>query len=390
MADGSATGHPLLLATLLREQGETGVQAHLGAFRRYLEDQGRFAPVLTPFQANPLLLYPALTFRRFVEPLSGALAVLWYRAWHSRLLGTVLSRYLSAAQPCVVYAQCPLSAWAAMRARKNGRQRVVLVVHFNRSQAIEWAEKGMIRQDAAIFRAIRRMERELLPRLDGVVYVSHYMRALLERDIPGLASIPFAVIPNFCDPTERTDYEPIGDLISVGTLEPRKNQEYLLRVLARARDLGYRYTLALVGNGPDREALEREAASLGVTGQVSFLGYRQNAAELLPGYRMYVHGAGRENLPLAIIEALSRGLPVAAAAVGGIPEIFNDGVEGVFWPLQEPEVGARRLIDVLEDRESYTRMSRAARERFALQFDTAVVAVRLASFIDRCGGVTED
>lgn len=362
----------------------------MGAFRRYLEGEGRSAPVLTPFQANPLLLYPLLALRRFIEPLNGPLAVLWYRAWHSRLLGTVLSRHLAPGRSCVVYAQCPLSAWAALRARKNGCQRVVLVVHFNRSQAIEWAEKGMIRRQGAVYYAIRKMEREVLPRLDGVVYVSNFMKRRLERDIPGLASRLSAVIPNFCDPPARNRHEPVGDLVSVGTLEPRKNQLYLLRVLARAGELGHPYTLALAGDGPDREKLERESRSLGVEGRVTFLGYREHAAELLSGYRMYVHGALRENLPLAIIEALSRGLPVAAVPVGGIPEIFTEGVEGVFLPLRDPDEGARRLIEVLEARETYDRMSRAARERFALQFDTNVVAARLASFVARCAGATDN
>jgi len=261
-----------------------------------------------------------------------------------------------------------------------------MVVHFNRSQAIEWAEKGMIRSDGATYESIRKLEREVLLQLDGIVYVSRYMKECLELDIPGLDAVCSAVIPNFCNTPERIELQLTGDLISIGTLEARKNQGYLLRVLACARHRGYRYTLALVGNGPDRKMLEKLAGSLGIEEQVSFLGYREDASKQLTRYRMYVHGAERENLPMAIIEALSSSIPVAAAPVGGIPEIYSDGVEGVHWPLDDPDEGARLLIDVLEYRDTYVRMSRAAGERFASRFDTAKVACRLISFLDLIGG----
>jgi glycosyltransferase involved in cell wall biosynthesis len=385
VTDGQVFNEPLLIVTLLREYGETGVQAHIGAFRSYLESLGRRVRVVTTFDAPSILLYPALVIRRLIEPVSGTLAVLWYRSGHSRLFRTVISRQLADGRPRVIYAQCPLSAWAALQSRKGDHQRIVLVVHFNRSQAIEWAEKGMIRSDGPTYAAIRELEREVLLKLDGIVYVSRYMKECLEQDIPGLDAVPCAVIPNFCNPTDKNLYQPAGDLVSVGTLEPRKNQSYLLHVLACARDLGHRYTLALVGSGPDREMLERLAGSLGIKEQISFLGYQEDASKQLPHYRMYVHGAVRENLPLAVIEALSCRLPIAAVPVGGIPEIFADEVEGVHWPLDDPDEGAKRLISVLEDRDTYARMSQAAGERFASHFDTAAVACRLASFLDQCG-----
>jgi glycosyltransferase involved in cell wall biosynthesis len=114
-----------------------------------------------------------------------------------------------------------------------------------------------------------------------------------------------------------------GDLVSIGTLEPRKNQAYLLRVLAAINAQGRAYTLSLVGQGPDRKQLKDLARELGVAHQVRFLGYRGKAAHLLAGYRAYVHAATMENLSVTVIEALASELPVFAAPVGGIPEIFR-------------------------------------------------------------------
>jgi glycosyltransferase involved in cell wall biosynthesis len=58
------------------------------------------------------------------------------------------------------------------------------------------------------------------------------------------------------------------------------------------------------------------------------------------GHQLYVHAALMESFPMTLIEALSHGLPLLAPAVGGIPEIFLDGQQGYFWPLDDLEAVA--------------------------------------------------
>jgi glycosyltransferase involved in cell wall biosynthesis len=170
------------------------------------------------------------------------------------------------------------------------------------------------------------------------------------------------------------DTELAGDLIAIGTLEPRKNQGYLLQVLAACKKRGKSYLLTLVGDGPDREKLAQLAASLGVAAQVNFLGFMPNAACLIANHRILVHAAEIENMPLTLIESLSYGRPILAASVGGIPEIISDGVEGYFWDLDDPESGAGILISLLEDPVRQQHMSERARLTYQARFHPSFLA----------------
>jgi len=86
-------------------------------------------------------------------------------------------------------------------------------------------------------------------------------------------------------------------------------------------------------------------------------------------------------LPLAIIEAMAAGLPVVAAASGGVAELFDDGVEGRLWPLDDPDQAAAILIALMDDEEKRSLAGAAALARFRRDFDAEVTAPRLLSFV---------
>jgi glycosyltransferase involved in cell wall biosynthesis len=175
--------------------------------------------------------------------------------------------------------------------------------------------------------------------------------------------------------------EPAGDLVTVGNLEGIKNHAFLFHVLAEARLRGRTYSLDVFGEGPRRADLEALIHSLGLESQVRMRGFRSDVRDFLPGYRAYVHASQSESLPLAVIEAMAAGLPVLAGATGGIPELFDDGVEGRLWPLDEPGAAARLLVDLLDDEAARAAAGVAARERFRQGFDAEVVAPRLLAFV---------
>ncbi len=128
-------------------------------------------------------------------------------------------------------------------------------------------------------------------------------------------------------------------LISVGTLEPRKDQFALVETLAALPgpaapaggdkaggctgppERAGRVVLVLVGDGPDRVQIERRVAELGLTGRVVLLGHRTDVPALLPLADVYVHSARAENCPVAVIEAARAGLPWAAVPAAGIVEL---------------------------------------------------------------------
>lgn len=382
--DSSAQQPDILVATLLREQGETGVQTHFLSFASFLAAQGRTVELVTPYGRDVLLLYPLYALRGLLQALHPSLGIWWYRAVRRLALGWRLWWRLRRGRPAVVYAQCPVSAAAALGARRKGHQAVVMVVHFNVSQADEFAGQRMLRDGGPLWQRIRRFEAHVLPRLDGLVFVSRFMREQLLQRIPGIAAVAHEEIPNFVAAPSRTEapVRPRRRLIAIGTLEPRKNQAHLLDAFAAASQRLPGLALSIVGDGVDRRALEQRCVELGIAGQVSFLGHVSGAARLLPEHDAYIHTARLENLPISIIEALSCGLPVLACPVGGVPELFDDGVEGRYLPLDDARQAGQIIADTLADALGCERMAAAAQHRFERAFESGRVAARLSAFLD--------
>src|SRR5689334_9014034 len=212
---------PLVIATILRGDGITGVDTHIRQVRRYLEGCGQASTLVTPFSWGRFLTYPVFGLRSLVlERISRPVSVAWYLYWHEVFLRNALRRHLTEAGDCVVYAQDPLAARAALRTRRGPHQRVVMAVHLRISMADEWADKKQISQGGTVFRAIRRAERTVIPRVDGLVYVSRWARDALLSWLPEAAPVPYAVIGNFVAPWPgQPDQAPHGDLVTIGNLD---------------------------------------------------------------------------------------------------------------------------------------------------------------------------
>jgi glycosyltransferase involved in cell wall biosynthesis len=233
-----------------------------------------------------------------------------------------------------------------------------------------------------MFRGIRRAEREIIPQVDGLVYVSRWGRDALLSWLPEATAVPSTVIGNFVAPLRlETDREPLGDLATIGNLDLVKNHRFLLRVLAEAKQAGRSLTLDVFGEGPCQKDLLRLTRSLGLAEQVRFRGFRPDVREFLPGYRAYVHASYSESLPLAIIEAMAAGLPIVTADIGGISELCDDGVEARFWSLDDPARAAATLVDLLDCEPARLKAASAASERFRRDFDADVIGPRLRSFL---------
>ena len=388
---------PLVIATIARERGITGVHTHVRQLRGHLARAGGTAELVTPHTwaagsaARTLLLAPLFGARVLLERVWGPGNVWWYRSSHELFLRRALRDRLVGEGPCTVYAQCPVSARAALAARQGPHQRVVLAVHFRISQADEWADKGQIARGGRVYRWIRDTERHVLPRVDGIVYVSSWARSAVHEWMPEADGVPDTVVPNFVSapaPAAEVPVDEVGEsarragaLVSVGNLEAVKNHRYLLQVLAAARDKGYAYSLDVFGEGVEHGRLLSLADRLGVGDQVHLHGFRTDVQQRLPSYSAYVHASYSESSSLAIMEAMAVGLPVVSSTAGALPELFDDPEEGRFWPLDDPEEAARILIGLMEAPEELRRAGRAAREKFARDYDAEVVAPRLLAFL---------
>jgi glycosyltransferase involved in cell wall biosynthesis len=373
---------PVVIAIFALEDGTTGVHTHIRQVRRHLDRQGTPTTVVSPRSWGRLLRYPVSGTGLLLRQFSREADVAWSRHFCKVFVRNALRRHLARAGSCVIYAQDPQSAWAAVRTRQGPHQRVVMAVHFRTSQADEFARARMIKQNGVVFRAIRQLEREVIPQVDGLVYVSGWARNALLGWLPEAASVPSAVIGNFVAPAPPTQtYEPLGDLVTTGSLEPVKNHRYLLDVLAEVKKAGRSLTLDIFGEGPLRRDLLQQARSLGLQEQVRFRGFRPDVRDFLPRYRAYVHASYSESSSLAIIEAMAADLPIITGDIGAISELCDNGVEARFWPLDNPIQAAAILSGLLDDEPARLSAAKAARERFHRDFDAEVIGPRLHAFL---------
>lgn len=121
-------------------------------------------------------------------------------------------------------------------------------------------------------------------------------------------------------------------------------------------------TLLVAGEGPERAALERRAAELGLDGRVRFLGPqpRSSVLELYRAADAAVLSSSWENFPHGVVEALAVGTPVIATAVGGVAEVVEDGRNGLLVPAGEPAALAAAIGRYLGDPELQARLRAAA------------------------------
>ena len=128
----------------------------------------------------------------------------------------------------------------------------------------------------------------------------------------------------------------------VGRLVPVKNHELMLDAFARlCRTDGPPWRLVIVGGGEDREEVLRERTRrLGIEGRVLWLGWRRDLREIYPVMDVVALTSRDEGTPVALLEALAAGIPVAARAVGGVPEVLEEGRLGELVEEDDPEAVA--------------------------------------------------
>jgi glycosyltransferase involved in cell wall biosynthesis len=174
---------------------------------------------------------------------------------------------------------------------------------------------------------------------------------------------------------------------SVGCLAARKDYPTLLEALALLKGRGRRFRAVLVGDGKERPDLERRVEELGLRERVHFLGERPDVERLLPGMDVFVLSSREEGIPNALLEAMAAARPAVATAVGGTPEVLEDGRTGWLVPPGDPRALAAALDMALTDRAEAERRGaaaqRATRERMSID---VMVGRHERFYLDAVGG----
>lgn len=173
---------------------------------------------------------------------------------------------------------------------------------------------------------------------------------------------------------------------SVGCLAARKDYGTLLEAAALLKARGRAFEVDLVGDGPDRGALEAQARALGLADRIHFLGERPDVEQLLPKMDVFVLSSREEGIPNALLEAMAAARPAVATAVGGTPEVIEDGTSGWLVPAAAPEALAEALEDALSHPEEAQRRARAAQERVRTSMSIDSMVRRHEAFYERLAG----
>jgi glycosyltransferase involved in cell wall biosynthesis len=173
------------------------------------------------------------------------------------------------------------------------------------------------------------------------------------------------------------------DLLFVGRLEERKGVDILLDAVALLKASGSDVRLKIVGNGPQREALQRQTAALSLAAVVTFAGTKDEAAvaEALRYSDVLVVPSLSEGLPVVIMEALASGVPVVASAVDGIPELVREGETGRLVPPSDPQALAKTIEQMLKDPGLRQRLGDAGRKLVATKHDAESNTLELLRLI---------
>jgi len=160
-------------------------------------------------------------------------------------------------------------------------------------------------------------------------------------------------------------------LICVGRLSPEKGQAGLLEAFAKLRERHEGLQLRLVGDGPEREALEALASKLRLGDGVSFAGRLSEVETLEEIARsdILVLPSFMEGLPIVLMEAMAVGVPVVASRVAGIPELVEDGTDGLLFSSSNWGELAACVDRLLKDSEFYAALSKSGKHRVAAEFD---------------------
>lgn len=226
-------------------------------------------------------------------------------------------------------------------------------------------------------------ERFLMLRGDLFLFESAYSAEIFHRKI----GTPKGLVRIVHNGVTRAEFEPItaapdaSDLVFIGELRPVKGVDILLDALAELRGKGRTITATLVGDGPDRAALQAQAERLGLADVVHFAGAMPARQAQRLG-RIMVIPSRAESLPYVVLETAAAGMPLITTKVGGIPEIYGPRSDTLV-PPRDPGALAQAISQALDHPDATATLVAELRERVARSFsvDTMVEGV-LAAYND--------
>jgi len=222
----------------------------------------------------------------------------------------------------------------------------------------------------------------LLRRFDAVVAVSDVIAEEARRaGIPaakittinnGIDLVPFgSATPILAEEINKGNRPLIG---TVGRLVSQKGMDYFLRAARAVLHEIPEALFAVVGDGPDRAKLQRQAKDLGIEGQVVFTGSRADMPQVYASLDVFVLASLDEGMPMAVLEALASNRAVVATQVGAVPKLIVSGQTGMLVPPANVQGLADAILVLLRNPELRARLGRNGGALVHKQFSSRVMS----------------
>ena len=201
-----------------------------------------------------------------------------------------------------------------------------------------------------------------------------------------LETVRLGIDPDVFAPRPRRELEEgIFNIISVARLSPEKAQRILVDAVAVLLKEGRRIRLRLVGEGPDRSVLEKHINAQGLSEAVNLEGAvnQENLKALYHRSDMFALSSLAEGVPVVLMEAMGMEIPCVATRIGGVPELIQDGVDGLLVDPSDVGQLARALARLMDDPGLRGRIAVAGRRKVLQQYNLAKNAALLAGVFER-------
>ena len=233
-----------------------------------------------------------------------------------------------------------------------------------------------------------RIERMLMNSTDLFLFESAFARATYQRTI----GVPNGLVRCVFNGVTADEFDPVAkaadatDLVYVGEFRHIKGADLLIDAVARLHADGKPVTLTLAGDGEESEALKAQVRRLGLGEAVRLIGHVKARYGFSKGSLLVVPSRG-DSMPYVVIEAAAAGIPMVAANIGGIPEIFGSHTDALFAPSIVAAM-ADAIETVLEDPGAAQARAKSLRERIFQHFSQqamveGVLAGYREAFADR-------
>ena len=292
-----------------------------------------------------------------------------------------LARHLATIRPHILHLHNPTAFFYGTLAGRLARVPCIV-----------YTEHG---RDFASSKRNKFLHRLLARWVNRIVVVSESGRAVLQAE--GVPRERIKIIHNGIDAAQfligedrwgmrtRLGFDREQPLLGiVARLDSIKNHASLLRAMPRVIRAHPDATLLIIGDGSLRAELEKQAGELGLGRNLRFLGTRNDVPELLAALDVAVLCSLSEGLSLTLLEESAAGKPMVATAIGGNPEIIEDGQTGLLVPVGDEAALASAINSLLDDLERARTLGGAARLRFMREFTLARMLSRYAELYEGC------